>query len=223
MDVSATGLKECLKLRPPAVLIASKRTCSSVPRTMSAKEGQIEHQKRLSIFDRPFRSLSGRRSVPNLMDPGFGFPFLRYKKPQPRGISCMIANKSHAYERRWTRFYELQQIEQLGKLEDEWDRLLERNCGLSADASDRRVSWATVSSQGIQEISATVKRHTNKETMLRKKFGKIRDREQALADQERAARRKEKQRQRHARYLAHEKFEANVEKSGTIELSALAN
>lgn len=214
-----TEILENLKSRPPRKLTASKKSQDVSSRSPTTKPINNGPQGPPSIFERPYPTLSGRRSVPHLINAG-SFPFLRYRKPQPTIISCIIASQQKARERRWDRYYDMQYLEYLGKLEDDWDRTLERFCGLSQDVLGRRTSWAAAPLREIREISATNVRHMDKEKLMIEKLRLIRDEEQALADQEESVRRDEKQRQRIARHWARNNSEAQIRNDSTIELAA---
>lgn len=86
----------------------------------------------------------------------------------------------------------------LGELEDRWDRLLEKSCGLKR-ADGRAISWATESSKAENELLATVRRHAQREDDMTRKLIKVREKERILAEQEKKARIEEKRRRREAR------------------------
>ena len=143
-----------------------------------------------SILDRPFPTVSGRRCVPHVVNAG-GITFLRYKKPQPQIITCMINRRLEVRDKRWDRTYELRELVSLGELEDSWDRLLEDGCGLKWSI-DRRTSWATETSKASDEIRATVRRQAQREEQMSRKLMSIQEKEKTLAEQEKAARLDEK-------------------------------
>lgn len=160
--------------------------------------------KATSILDRPFPVVSGRRSVPHLINAG-GTTFLRYKKPQPEIMTQMIRHNILANDRRWTRTYALRQLVTFGELEDAWDQLLERNCGLKR-RKYRSTSWATESAKAEEDIHTFVKRHAKREAEMSSKMRKIRDEEHALAVKEKAARASERERQRDAEKAAQQEY-----------------
>ena len=147
-----------------------------------------------SILDRPYPVVSGRRCVPHLINTP-GMVFLRYKKPQPQIINQLIISRYLGHIRRDDRTDLLEDLINTGKLEDNWDRMLERNCGLKR-ADDGNVSWAAESSESLAEVLATVKRHTRRESRWTRELKKVRDKEKALAEQERAVRMDDKLRRR---------------------------
>ena len=114
----------------------------------------------------------------------------------------------------------MQILQNLGKLEDDWDRTLERLCGLSQDVSAQRTSWAAAPLKEIQEINGTNARHAHKEGVMMEKLRLIRDKERALADQEESARRDKKRREKIARRLARNQSGAQIEEYSTPEPAA---
>jgi len=164
---------------------------------------------RPSILERPYPILTGRRCVPHLID-ACGITFLRYKKPQPEVITRMIVSRARAYERRWDCTYKLRELISLGELEDAWDRMLERYCGLK-QVHDRSTSWATESSRAADDTTAIVRGQARREEELKRKLTRIRERERVLAEEEKARRKNEKQQRREARRAATQGFTESSE------------
>ena len=173
-----------------------------------------------SILDRPYPVVSGRRCVPHLINTP-GMVFLRYKKPQPQIINQLVISRYLGHIRRYDRTYMLEDLINLGKLEDNWHRMLERNCGLKL-ADDGNGSWAAESCESLAEVSATVKRHSRRESRWTRELTKVRDKEKALAEQERAVRMVDKRRRRReARRIPQEEPAQSGENQTATELSAM--
>ncbi len=164
---------------------------------------------RPSILERPYPILTGRRCVPHLID-ACGITFLRYKKPQPEVITRMIISRARAYERRWDFTYKMRELISLGELEDAWDRMLERYCGLK-QIHDRSISWATESSRAADDTTATVRGQARREEDLKKKLTQIKEKEGVLAKEEKARRKNEKKQRREARGSAMQDFTESPE------------
>ena len=172
-----------------------------------------------SILDRPYPVVSGRRCVPHLISTP-GMVFLRYKKPQPQIINQLVISRYRGHIRRYDRTYMLEDLINLGKLEDNWDRMLERNCGLKR-ADDGNVSWAAESCESLAEVLATVKSHARRESRWTRELTKVRDKEKELAEQERAVSMVEKQRRRVARRTPQGEPAQSGENQTARELSAI--
>ncbi len=176
---------------------------------------------RPSILERPYPILTGRRCVPHLID-ACGITFLRYKKPQPEVITRMIISRARAYERRWDCTYKLRELISLGELEDAWDRMLERYCGLK-QVHDRSTSWATESSRAADDTTAIVRGQARREEELKRKLTRIRERERVLAEEEKARRKNEKQQRREARRPAVQEFTESPETQSAPLLAAMTS
>lgn len=111
----------------------------------------------------------------------------------------MIANKQKADERRRDRLHQINNLENTGRLEDDWDRTLEQLCGLGQDEQGRAISWASACVGERLKIYATMTRHERKAAMMAQRLGRIMVKEKALADQEKSARQEEKRQRRTAR------------------------
>lgn len=176
---------------------------------------------RPSVLERPYPILTGRRCVPHLIDV-CGITFLRFKKPQPEIITRMIISRARAYQRRWDCTYRLRELISLGDLEDAWDRILERYCGLK-QVHDRSISWATESSSASDATTATVRGQARQEEDLRRKLTRIREKERVLAEEEKARRKNEKQQRREARRLATQEFTVSPEAQSAPLLAAMTS
>ena len=173
-----------------------------------------------SILNRPYPVLSGRRSVPHLVVAG-GFPFLRYKKPQPQILSQIISHRNRVYERRWDRSYELKERASVGELEDAWDNTLEELCGFRREP-DHHISWAAESHKALQDIDTVVLRHTQRQQEMFQLLTAVREKERALAEQENLARKEEKRKQRETRRLARQVSETATETENPPMSAAIA-
>lgn len=73
---------------------------------------------------RPLSSLKKRREVPILAAETYGFPFLRYRKPQPIGLDKMI----ESHKMRWqTTLYKLLPLEEAVAPTVQWEDVWEEN------------------------------------------------------------------------------------------------
>lgn len=152
----------------------------------------------ISILDRPFLNLSGRRCVPHLVN-GNGFPFLRFKKPQSTYLTRLIRDALHVRTKHSNQLEDCSVKVELGQNEDIWDENLKLTCGVKFDTGH---SWA-------REAKKEYDRTANKQQEIRRrradmgqKMYEITQKEQALADMEKAKRRSEKHRERYSRRLA---------------------
>ncbi|KAM7199700.1 hypothetical protein V8F33_004352 [Rhypophila sp. PSN 637] len=79
-----------------------------------------------TVRPRPLSALSGGvRKLPTLDDCS-GYPFLRLSKPQSPVLSVMIWSNARSRQRRTRRYLEMKEEDlEMGRLEDEWDFLVE--------------------------------------------------------------------------------------------------
>ena len=153
-----------------------------------------------SILDRPFPIVSGRRTVPHLISAN-GFPFLRYQRQQPPALSGVINRRIKAYCNRWDRTYEYQNLVQMGKLEDAWERELSRHCGFGR-GSDPGPSWGEEPLSTLDLLHATSRRLSTRTRTMAMEMYHVMEKERELAKKEKLARRDEKHRRNKAKRLA---------------------
>ncbi|KAM7214096.1 hypothetical protein V8F06_010535 [Rhypophila decipiens] len=79
-----------------------------------------------TVRPRPLSALSGGvRKLPTLDDCA-GYPFLRLSKPQSPVLSVMIWSNARSRQKRAQRYHEMKEEDlEMGRLEDEWDLLVE--------------------------------------------------------------------------------------------------
>jgi hypothetical protein len=83
-----------------------------------------EEYKLLNMFPRPLGSLKGPRRVPTMVNAN-GFPFLRWKKPQPSRVSALISRLIKDKQARLDGAEEVENYYRpLAEWEDEWDSLV---------------------------------------------------------------------------------------------------
>lgn len=153
----------------------------------------------LPTFDRPFLDLSGRRCVPHLVN-GNGFPFLRYKKPQSPYLTRLIRDALHVRVKNLNLLEDCLVKVELGQNEDIWDEALKLTCGMELDT--KHCSWAR---EARKEYDHTVNKQDEikrRRADMGQKMYEITQKEQALADMEKAKRRSEKHRERYLKRLA---------------------
>jgi hypothetical protein len=92
-----------------------------------AQDAPPPEHKFVNVFPRPV--VKGIRRVPILVDAG-GFPFIRYKKPQPENVSRMLRQKIVQKQKHWNYTHKLEeQLLPMAEQEDQWDALVERETG----------------------------------------------------------------------------------------------
>ena len=128
------------------------------------------------VLDRPYLHISGRRHVPKLVDAN-RFPFLRIKKPQSPLIGALIRRASRLREKRAIRTVELEKVIDLGKEEDEWDKILDHEFNTKSPGS----SWAQESSEALNEIRRRHEAVLAKRISTAKQMTIIVEKEEALA------------------------------------------
>ena len=153
-----------------------------------------------SILARPYPVVSGRRTVPHLINAN-GFPFLRYQNSQPPALSRILSDRIRAFEHRYDRRYLYQDQVQLGKLEDAWDRALKRYCNLDPGCNHGS-SWSEAPSVALDGLFQTVRRHADRTRTITLGMHQVVEKERALAEKERVGRRDEKHRKNKAKRIA---------------------
>lgn len=137
---------------------------------------------------RPYAKTSGPRHVPILASAN-GVPFLRLRKPQPESLSRVIRQK---LARRMKDFDDKILCSHywvpLASYEDEWDLILEQQCGFDEeDAMGHQGSELTWSHEfGLWEISnvTNFKELIAKDNKIAEKMMRLVDKETELALQE---------------------------------------
>lgn len=143
--------------------------------------------------------MPGRRRVPHLVN-GNGFPFLRFKKPQSPYLSRLIRDNLHASVKRINRVEQLRALIELGNHEDKWDECLGLTSGLVR--GERDFSWALEAKRGLSKLLNLHERIKKRRADMGQKMHEIAEKEQVLANKEKANRRSEKNRERYLRRLA---------------------
>lgn len=140
----------------------------------------------------PLRELSGKRHVPVLFSAS-KIPVLRIKKPQPPNLSGFIKHRIQQRQRRHDRRHWLEEQVEFAQYEDLWDEILEKEIG----AETRRVrrmepTWAEEFQIAKNEVEFKIRDEGRKNAAMAVKMQEIVDRERAMFEKERAARKEAK-------------------------------
>ncbi|KAL8783377.1 MAG: hypothetical protein Q9195_009405 [Heterodermia aff. obscurata] len=205
MDARERIVKELdgLKVKSPRRSPARQRErgrASITPNPQDETRRSAVIPNKHSILERPYPVLSGRRTVPHLINTN-GVPFLRYSRPQSPTLSRVILDKIKTYDRRIGRKYELQNQVQMAKLEDAWDTDLSQYCGLSIP-DDPDPLWRKEPYCALNDFHTMLKRNTERTRELGLDMYRVLEKERALAEKERLARRDERHRRNKAKRLA---------------------
>lgn len=165
----------------------------------------------LALRPRPLSELGGTgiRQVPHLFSANL-FPVLRIGKPQPRSLSRVLTDKVKQRQRRLNvREKSEDEWAELGKLEDEWDRIVSEVCGVkdldtydvqTEDTADgvangrggngvfHGVSWASEPLRFVRMINTQLTTQKADTERTVKRMQEIVDQEAELAYKEREAR-----------------------------------
>lgn len=196
-------LIDSLNRKPPrtsSALKPNERRDIATPRRQHEEPSSETNPASRSILARPYPVLSGLRTVPRLISAN-GVPFLRYKKPQPPALSRVINDRIRAFEHRLDRKYEYQHQVQVGKLEDAWYRLLSRYCELDRGV-DPGPSWSKAPSEALDDVMRVIRRHAERTQTMAMDMYRVMEKERALAEKEKLARRDERHRRNKAKRLA---------------------
>lgn len=151
-----------------------------------------------SIFDRPFRHVSGRRRVPHLVCTN-GVPFLRIRKPQSQYLGRIIRDDARLFQKRIERMWKLRELIKFADDEDRWDEVLESACDVKRDRGEG--AWSKEIGMAKQQVMLGIQAHRQKRLGMARKMQEIAEKEQALADEEQLQRKTEKHRDRKRRRL----------------------
>ncbi|MCJ1262783.1 hypothetical protein MMC22_002653 [Lobaria immixta] len=189
--------KPCM---PPVLKDASQNAAEQTSRGRRPKSPRPPprvwpHPNNKPVLSRPFPTLAGRRHVPKLFV-GNQMPFLMIKKPQSTYLGRIIRDQIDARQKRIFRRDRLKDQILIERMEDEWDKIVESNCGISFMGEG---SWAEESVKAMAGLLKVVRRNDDRTLIIAGKMQEIVEEEQALADMEKIQRRKEKKRMRLAR------------------------
>ena len=168
---------------PPKPNVAPRAPASKT----ASKQQSRSYPSRSPVLERPYLQISGRRHVPTLVDAN-RFPFLRIKKPQSPLIGALIRRAARLREKRQLQRVRFEKEIRLGKEEDEWDRLL----GLEFGLSEPRQSWKDESAEVLRE---TKKRHdaaVERKISIAREMTIIVEKEKALALHEKMEKKNQK-------------------------------
>ncbi|KAF2691337.1 hypothetical protein K458DRAFT_287291 [Lentithecium fluviatile CBS 122367] len=150
---------------------------------------------------RPYAKTSGPRHVP-ILAAANGIPFLRLTKPQPPALSRVLRQKlDRKIERFHLRTLLLNYWVPIGRQEDEWDAILERECGFrdenepeegwngegngrSGAVAEMPVKWADAMLAAIQENVQAYEKEIQTDKRTVEKMMAIVDAEMELAKRE---------------------------------------
>lgn len=137
------------------------------------------------ILERPHTNLSGVRKIPQLVHAN-GIPILRYKKPQPGILSCMIQHKITTRQTRHDQKERMSELIELGIGENEWDQVVAAGLGRWDEEAlgPRGISWSSWPVQINHEVNLRLVAEAKKNVARTKKYMEIIDREIALKREE---------------------------------------
>lgn len=138
------------------------------------EETSRRHPNATSVLNRPQPLGDKKRNVPVLVN-ARGLPFLRYKKPQPKNVSCVIRRK---LGRRWNWIERRDRLNlQLlfAKDEEDWDRLTKTR---------EAPTWSEHIQKGITDVNRQIANFDMHSKALAENMWKIVLAEKALAEEE---------------------------------------
>ncbi|RAL00996.1 LYR motif-containing protein [Aspergillus ibericus CBS 121593] len=132
------------------------------------------HPDAESVLSRPRQVVVGKRRIPKLVN-ARGFPFLLYKKPQPKFLSAVLNSKLN---RRWKRMERLKRLElelPFAKDEDAWDALT---------GHEEEVTWAEAVKVSLKEVREKIAEGDRKTKELAEAMWNVVLEERKLAEKE---------------------------------------
>ncbi|KAJ9663776.1 hypothetical protein H2201_005497 [Coniosporium apollinis] len=151
-DTAATTKIDTLLSKTPARLTRPPKKPTAKSRKPTPDHLPPE-AKTLDVCPRP--TVSGIRGVPKLVNAG-GVPILRFKKPQPSGLSRLIKDKIQQRQDMFDRINAMQDIWiPLAEAEDAWDGILKERFGVTDTQSQGLDSdepgWSDVMRQTVEQ------------------------------------------------------------------------
>jgi hypothetical protein len=183
----------CFKRTPYSAILAKVKHL----KTVAKKEHHVRYPGSKPILERPLplsEVRGGVRRVPNLVT-AQGIPFLRYSKPQPVSLSRVIRQKVLWNEKKWTHRGVLEEQIHLAGFEDEWDRILEREHGLTnvdpgdTPATFAEPSWTEELRSADEAIFEALRARDGKCAKMGEKMWEVVKQEKTLKRQEKIERR----------------------------------
>jgi hypothetical protein len=181
-----------VKAEPQRAVLAKGRKNGANKSSEDAAALPFKPSTELLSRPHPLLELSGKRHVPVLFSAS-KIPVLRIKKPQPPNLSGFIKHRIQQRQRRHDRRHWLEEQVEFAQYEDLWDEILEKEIG----AETRRVrrmepTWAEEFQIAKNEVEFKIRDEGRKNAAMAVKMQDVVDRERALFEKERAARKEAK-------------------------------
>ena len=109
---------------------------------------------------------------------------LRFKKPQSPFLSRIIRDHQTQRERRFDLLYALEHQLVLARSEDEWDRILLRECSIPTVTRAKEKTWAIAVEQAHSDVSSKLYDKQEKNLDIARRMFAIIEEEKALAAKE---------------------------------------
>jgi hypothetical protein len=139
-----------------------------------------EH-KFLNVF--PRRTVNGVRKVPFMVDAN-GFPFVRWKKPQPANVSRVLRQSIKQHQKRMNYMHALTDFWiPLAQYEDRWEEMVRQQCEILQDFGESMEGelYAQVMREELATVQQRMHEKQKRSMELATKMQKIVDREAELA------------------------------------------
>lgn len=142
-----------------------------------------------SVF--PREAVRGVRKVPFMANAN-GFPFVRWKKPQPKSLSRVLRQNIQRRQRRLNLQVDLADYwVPLAAYEDRWEELVEQQLGKTQDElgeADGRVLFVTSMREELRKVNKLIYEQIVRTKALTDRMQAIVDRERELATEEKRQR-----------------------------------
>ncbi|EON61480.1 hypothetical protein W97_00695 [Coniosporium apollinis CBS 100218] len=188
-DTAATTKIDALLSKTPARLTQPPKKPAPKPRK-PAPDHLPPEAKTLDV--RPRLTVSGIRRIPKLVNAG-GVPILRFKKPQPPGLSRLIKDKIKQRQDMFDRINAMQDIWiPLAEAEDTWDTIVKERFGVTDTRSQgldsEEPGWSDVMRETVEQSFEWYDAQKEKVRKTAIRMQDIIDQETELARQEKAVR-----------------------------------
>ena len=188
-DTTATAKLDTLLSKTSAGLTRLSKKPATKPRNPISDHLPPEAK---TLVVRPRPTVSGIRQIPKLVNAG-GVPILRFKKPQPPGLSRLIRDKIQQRQDMFDRINNLRDIWiPLGEAEDRWDSILEERFGVtdtrSQSSSREEPRWSDVMKETVEQSFEWYDEQKEKASRTAARMQHIVEQETELAMKEKYAR-----------------------------------
>jgi hypothetical protein len=181
---STAQIKSYLSDVPQSLKNSPKRLVKIEVKPDPALQEPPPEHKFLNVFPRP--TVERVRKVPFMVNAN-GFPFVRWKKPQPANVSRVLRQLIKTHQKRISYVHALTNFWiPLSQYEDQWDEIVRQQCKIPQDmeVSMEEDLYASTMREELAAVNGLINERRKRSNELAKKMQGIVDREAELAKME---------------------------------------